>query len=115
MKAFRGGGRVAGFHGHSGYRYAFRGGRHLHGGRHWRGHRHGHHRHRFYPRWYGVPYYYYDPAFYDYDYYDDDYDDGAVYDGDAVERCAARYRSFDRASGTFLANDGRRKLCPYLR
>ncbi|WP_334151441.1 BA14K family protein [Hyphomicrobium sp.] len=32
-----------------------------------------------------------------------------------MERCAARYRSFDRASGTFLANDGRRKLCPYLR
>ncbi len=79
-------------------------------------HHHGHH-HRFYPRWYGVPYYYggYYPDAY---YYDDDYDDDAVVyaeSGDAVARCAARYRSFDRASGTFLSNDGKRKLCPYLR
>ncbi|HEX2840569.1 BA14K family protein [Hyphomicrobium sp.] len=78
-------------------------------------HHHGHH-HHYYPRWYGAPYYYggYYPDAY---YYDDYDDDAAVYadSGDAVARCAARYRSFDRASGTFLSNDGKRKLCPYLR
>jgi len=118
MKGFRGGGRIAGFRGgHIGHRHAFRGGRHWHGGGHWQGHRHWHHRHRFYPRWYGVPYYSdYGPTYY----YDDtscedDSDDGAASDGDAVERCAARYRSFDRRTGTFLSNSGQRKLCPYLR
>jgi hypothetical protein len=67
-----------------------------------------------------VPYYYGGYGSYYDDYYYDDYDDdggAAVYanDGDAVARCAARYRSFDRASGTFLSNSGQRKLCPYLR
>jgi hypothetical protein len=59
-----------------------------------------------------VPYYY-GPSYYD-DYYDDD-DDVAEYSGDGVARCQSRYRSFDPASGTFLSNDGKRKLCPYLR
>lgn len=113
--AMKGGGpRIAGFRSRGS-------GRHWHGGHgHWRGghgHHH-HHHHHFRPRWYGVPYYYdYAPSYYYDDYYDDDYDDAVVYanDGDAVERCEARYRSFDRRSGTFLGNDGRRHLCPYLR
>jgi hypothetical protein len=87
----------------------------------------GHRRHygHFRPRWYGVPYYggaaYYSNYYYDDYYSDDDYvDDGGdavVYSdgGDAVARCEARYRSFDRASGTFLSTSGERKLCPYLR
>jgi len=68
------------------------------------------------PYYYGgyYPDYYLDDGFYE---YDDGDDDAAVYaeGGDAVARCAARYRSFDRASGTFLTNSGQRKLCPYLR
>jgi hypothetical protein len=28
-----------------------------------------------------------------------------------LERCEARYRSFDRASGTFLGYDGKRHYC----
>ncbi len=67
----------------------------------------------------GVPYGYYGgygPSYYDDFYeYDDDDDDVAEYSGDAVARCQSRYRSFDAASGTFLSNDGTRKLCPYLR
>ncbi|MCC7253446.1 BA14K family protein [Hyphomicrobium sp.] len=129
-----GGGPRMGMRG-GGHRFAGSGGRHgapllgrSGGGRqHWQGggRRHWHggggHRHRFHhhfrPRWYGAPYYYYDyaPSYYYDDYYDDDYDDAVVYADDAVERCAARYRSFDRRTGTFLGNDGRRHLCPYLR
>jgi hypothetical protein len=39
---------------------------------------------------------------------------GNVYGHDprAVEYCAQRYRSYDPASGTFLANDGNRYSCP---
>jgi hypothetical protein len=39
---------------------------------------------------------------------------GNVYgqDPNAVEYCASRYRSYDPASGTFLANDGNRYSCP---
>ncbi len=89
----------------------------------WRGGKHHHHGypHRRFPRGYygGYPYFYdYGPSYYDSYYYDDDYDDDAVVyanDGDAVARCESRYRSFDRATGTFLANDGKRKLCPYLK
>ena len=76
-------------------------------GKHW------HHRHRHYPRWYGVPYYY-GP-----DYYYDDYayyDDGPSYGDDAVARCAARYRSFDPRTGTYNPGGGKpRRICPYLR
>jgi hypothetical protein len=109
------------FRSRGGPRHAFRGGgrpgKHWHGGH---GHRHHGHRH-FRPRWYGAPYYYggYYPDSY---YYDDsyDYDDGGdavVYadDGDAVARCASRYRSFDASTGTYLNNDGNRYICPYLR
>lgn len=106
------GGHGHGGHGHGGHGHGGHG--HI-GGGHWHG---GHGHHHFRPRFYGVPYYYYGPSYYydDYD-YEDDYDDAVVYSesGDAVARCEARYRSFDRRSGTFLANDGRRKLCPYLR
>jgi hypothetical protein len=31
--------------------------------------------------------------------------------GTSVSSCAQRYRSYDPASGTFLANDGRRHSC----
>jgi hypothetical protein len=56
------------------------------------------------------------PYYYDYGYYEDDYyDDPVVYADSAVERCEARYRSFDPASGTYLGSDGRRRVCPYLR
>lgn len=112
----RGGGGPRFSGGFRGPRFAGGGPRRWHGGPgHWQG-RPGHHHRHFRPRFYGVPYYYYggyDPYFYD-DYYDDDV---VVYSqsGDAVARCEARYRSFDRRSGTFLSNDGTRKLCPYLR
>lgn len=99
------GGHARGIRG--GPRHGFRGGR-----RHWHGGHHHHHRHwrrRFYPAWYGVPYYYdYGPS-----YYYDDYDYGS-YDDDAVARCAARYRSFDASTGTFLHVSGERRRCPYL-
>ncbi len=43
---------------------------------------------------------------------------GAIREGRAndadFERCEDRYRSFDRASGTYLGNDGERHVCPYL-
>lgn len=61
-----------------------------------------------------MPYYYGPSYYYGDDYYDDD-DDVAEYSGDAVARCQSRYRSFDPGSGTFLSNNGTRKLCPYLR
>lgn len=85
--------------------YAYKGGRHF-------GRGYGHHHRRHFRRGFvvGYPYYYY-PDYYD-DYY---YDDDVGYSDDAVARCAARYRSFDPASGTFLGNDGERHLCPYLR
>ena len=39
---------------------------------------------------------------------------GNVYghDPQAVQYCASRYRSYDPASGTFLASDGVRYACP---
>jgi hypothetical protein len=122
------GGHGHGGHGHGGGHGHHGGGHggHGHGGHgHWHG-GHGHHGHG----WgggggYGVPYYGYygGSAYYEDDYYYDDGDDDAVVyaergyarGDDAIERCETRYRSFDRRSGTFLANDGRRKLCPYLR
>lgn len=100
---FRGGGpRIAGFR-HRGP------GRHWHGGH---GHHHGHHHHHHRRwAWYGVPYYYdYWPDYYYNDVY---YDDGG-YDDDAVARCAARFRSFDPATGTYLHVSGERRRCPYL-
>lgn len=43
---------------------------------------------------------------------------GAIREGRAddtdFERCEDRYRSFDRASGTYLGSDGERHVCPYL-
>lgn len=116
IQIHKGGGHGHGGHGHGGHGHG--GHFHGHGGGHWHGGGGNHHHHHFRPRFYGGPYYYYDygPSYYDDGYYEDD-DEAYVYadEGDAVARCEARYRSFDRRSGTFLANDGRRKLCPYLR
>src|SRR5690606_7300219 len=96
----------------SGPRRAFRGGAHRH-------HLHRHRRGGFY---FGAPYYYgiYGPSYYYDDFYyaaADDSDDSPVvsYDADTVGRFAARYHSFDRATGTFLHTSGVRKLCPYVR
>lgn len=36
-------------------------------------------------------------------------------DDDAMDRCAARYRSFDPDTGTYLGYDGLTHTCPYLR
>jgi hypothetical protein len=52
-----------------------------------------------------------------YGYYDDPYayDDGVVAvapGGDDAGSCAARYRSYDPASGTYLGYDGERHPCP---
>jgi hypothetical protein len=64
--------------------------------------------------------YYYSSYYPDYYYDDTYYDDGGYYDGgyaaggDAYAQCAARYQSFDPASGTFLGYDGERHPCPYL-
>lgn len=98
------------------------------GRRHWAGTRPGFRRgyHRHHRHWrggigFGAPYFYgaWGPSYYYDDFYDApiyDYDEPiASYDDDAVERCAARYRSFDRRTGTFLHNNGQRRLCPYLR
>jgi len=92
------------------YKGGYKGGKHHYGNWAWRGHHRRHFRGRYFV---GYPYYY--GAYYPSYYYDDDYyyDDGG-YSDDGVARCAARYRSFDPASGTFLGNDGRRHLCPYL-
>jgi hypothetical protein len=106
-----GGGHHGGGH-HGGGGHWGGGGHHGHGGWHGpRGHFYGGGFRR--PFIYGVPYYY-GPSYYD-DFYEYDDDDVAEYSGDAVARCRSRYRSFDASSGTFLSNDGTRKLCPYLR
>ena len=91
-----------------------------HGGRH----HHGRHFHRGF--WPGVgfalgagyPYGYYDDLYaYSGDYYpayDDSYADTAVVEGgdDSVAQCAARYRSYDPATRTYLGYDGQRHPCP---
>lgn len=83
------------------------GGRHAHVGG-WNGGR-GHHRGYRNRYFVGVPYYYND-------YYDDDYVEYRSYGGGGGgdEECAARYRSYDPATGTFLGYDGLRHRCPYL-
>lgn len=40
------------------------------------------------------------------------YDDG--YDADGAERCAAEFRSFNPATGTYTGYDGVVRPCPYL-
>ncbi|WP_334151434.1 BA14K family protein [Hyphomicrobium sp.] len=113
-----GGGGGRHIHGGGGPRFGGGGKPHRPGGGHWHGgghHGHGHFR-PIRPRWYGVPYFYYGPSYYYDDFYEDDYDDYDVApSGDAIARCEARYRSFDRRTGTFLGYDGKRRLCPYLR
>jgi hypothetical protein len=46
---------------------------------------------------------------------DDDDDDEVrvVYQG-GMQRCAATFRSFDPATGTYVGYDGLTRLCPYL-
>ena len=97
----------------AGPRRGYRGGGHRH-------HRHAHRRWRGGGVYFGAPYYYgaWGPSYYYDDFYDAPYYDDvpvASYDDDDVERCAARYRSFDRRTGTFLTYGGERRLCPYLR
>ncbi|MDX2205302.1 MAG: BA14K family protein [Hyphomicrobiaceae bacterium] len=38
---------------------------------------------------------------------------GAAYD--AIERCDARFRSFERDTGLYTTYGGEKRLCPYLR
>ena len=57
----------------------------------------------------GYPYGYYDDIYsYSDDYYYPGYDEGE----DSAAACAARFRSYDPASGTYLGYDGRRHPCP---
>jgi hypothetical protein len=73
-----------------------------------------------YPYWgyggYGYPYW--DDYYYG-DYYYDDYYPAATtvvsVGDDAVARCAARFRSFNPRTGTYVTYGGETKLCPYLR
>jgi len=60
----------------------------------------------------GAPWYWYGND----DWYDGDYGyvGVAVDGGDPIDRCRARYRSFDPATGTFVGYDGVRRRCPYL-
>lgn len=53
--------------------------------------------------------------------FDDDDDDDedvdevrVVYRSDGMQRCAATFRSFDAATGTYVGYDGVTRLCPYL-
>ncbi len=39
--------------------------------------------------------------------------EGSAYD--AIDRCDARYRSFERSTGLYTTYSGRKRLCPYLR
>ena len=46
--------------------------------------------------------------------YEDDDDDDVGFDGDAMSRCAAQFRSFEPDTGYYTTYDGDRVLCPYL-
>jgi hypothetical protein len=73
----------------------------------------------YYGGYYGGPYYaapYYASPYYaapEYEvepgYYAESYGGGG---GGGVDYCMRRYRSYDRRTGTFLGNDGRRHPCP---
>ena len=52
-----------------------------------------------------------DPVYYSY-YYGFGYGDEVPTDADAVAYCVQRFRSYDRASGTYLGSDGHRHACP---
>ncbi|MFA5949099.1 MAG: BA14K family protein [Hyphomicrobium sp.] len=60
----------------------------------------------------GAPWYWYGNDYW----YNGAYDNVVAVDdgGDPVDRCRARYRSFDPATGTFVGYDGVRRRCPYL-
>ena len=63
--------------------------------------------------YYGDPYYYDDSYAYAPDaYVGDDQYAVAPAGGDDAASCAQRYRSYDPASGTYLAYDGNRYACP---
>jgi hypothetical protein len=93
------------------------------GGGNWQG-RHGHRPYRGYGGFgtglviggaLGSSYGYYG-APYGYGYYDDGYYDEPVVavapDGDAIEYCRRRFKSYDVRSGTYLGYDGLRHACP---
>ena len=52
-----------------------------------------------------------DPPYYSY-YYGFGYGDKIPTDADAVAYCVQRFRSYDRASSTYLGSDGHRHVCP---
>jgi hypothetical protein len=68
----------------------------------------------------GSSYYYNDPYYYDDSYAyapdayvgDDQYAVAPVGGDEAAAYCAQRYKSYDPASGTYLAYDGNRYACP---
>ena len=67
------------------------------------------------PRYYyGPPGYYYGPGYDTYAYDDEPYVavTPGVVAGDADAYCSQRFRSYDRASGTYLGYDGIRHPCP---
>ncbi|MFH1344686.1 MAG: BA14K family protein [Pseudomonadota bacterium] len=115
---FRGGGggpRYSGVIGGGGPRYS--------GGGNWQG-RHGHRHRRPYGGFgtgliiggaLGSSYGYYG-APYGYGYYDDGYYEEPLVavapDGDAIEYCKRRFKSYDVRSGTYLGYDGLRHACP---
>lgn len=45
---------------------------------------------------------------------DDDADEALVVHLGGIQRCAATFRSFDAATGTYVGYDGVTRLCPYL-
>ncbi|MDP1586091.1 MAG: BA14K family protein [Bradyrhizobium sp.] len=110
-----GGPRYGGAIGTGGPRYS--------GGGHWQG-RHGYRHHRRYGGFgtgliiggaLGSSYGYYG-APYGYGYYDDGYYEEPLVaiapDGDAIEYCKRRFKSYDVRSGTYLGYDGLRHACP---
>lgn len=110
-----GGPRYSGAIGGGGPRYS--------GGGNWQG-RHGHRHRRHYGGFgtgliiggaLGSSYGYYG-APYGYGYYDDGYYEEPLVavapDGDAIEYCKRRFKSYDVRSGTYLGYDGLRHACP---
>ncbi|MFV0294825.1 MAG: BA14K family protein [Hyphomicrobiaceae bacterium] len=88
------------------------------GGRYWRGGGWGGYGGYYYrPRYrnYYYPYYgYYYPPVVSY-YYTRPYRYRRYWARDAIERCADRFRSFNRRTGTYITYGGVERLCPYLR
>jgi len=45
---------------------------------------------------------------------EDDDEEEVVMNQSGMERCAARFRSFDPSTGTYMTYDGEMRPCPYL-